>query len=70
MPYFSGQSGRSEICGLDQGKAAGSAESAGLLPAEARRQGPLSRDHRFGYVLCRSQDRSSSQQGRTALGSR
>ena len=55
---------------MDQGKAAGSAGSVGLLPAEARRQGPLSRYRRFGYVLRRSQVRSSSQQGRTALGSR
>lgn len=55
---------------MDQGKAAGSAESVGLLSAEARRQGPLSCHRRFGYVLRRPQVRTSSQQGRTTLGSR
>ena len=70
LSYFSGQGGRSEVRGVDQGKAAGSAGSVGLLPAEARRQGPLSRYRRFGHVLRRSQVRSGSQQGRTALGSR
>ncbi|KAI4473876.1 hypothetical protein M0804_015125 [Polistes exclamans] len=54
---------------MDQSSIAGPAESARLLPAKARGEGPLRCHTRFGYLLCRFKVGTSTQQGRTTLGS-
>lgn len=51
-----------------QGATARSAESVGLLPAEAWRKGALRGRPRTGDPLRRPQVRASQQQGRAAVG--
>ncbi|KAF7396104.1 hypothetical protein HZH68_010154 [Vespula germanica] len=69
VPPWRGQGGRTEVSSMDQSSIAGPAESAWLLPPKARGKGPLRRHTSIGYLLRRIKIGTSTQQGRTALGS-